>query len=147
MSKYEQASYSNSPERKKQKLRIVDPVKFGRAILLSLTLAIGISAGANHLTKEVTGSNIPELLDDAKNTAIELFDDKPHYSEETQRILAEYGDTLYNMVQDNIQNSNEADPRRLVYDVKNLPENKEALEDDMLQAGEVIVMPVSIEKP
>lgn len=149
ISSYSEINNSKKPEQKK--LYIKNPAKFGRAccIALALSTAIGagFGAGLNEITSKNDESNKPNIFEKAQVAITEVIDNNIDYSSQMQEVVVEQGDTVYNMVQDNIENSNSEDPRELSYDVQNLEQNKEVFKDGVLQAGEVLTMPVSVEKP
>lgn len=156
MSKFEQVkttSYdtiSSKPENKKnnnETLRIVNKAKFGRACLLALTVAAGIGIGADHLVEKSTGSTIPEHFNDTAAAAVELIKNEETYSDETNTYRAEYGDTTWGLTKENLAGVDKIDIRKAVDYIQNMPENADTFSDGVLQEGESIAIPVSVEKP
>ncbi len=149
MSKYEQVSFDSnnqfnkSPERKG--IYINNPYKFARGLALVALLSTSIGIGADHLVEKSTGSTIPEHFNDTAVAAVELIKNEETYSDQTSTYRAEYGDTVWGLTKENLAGVNNVDIRKAIDHIQSMPENADTFSDSVLQEGESITIPDSVE--
>ena len=104
-------------------------------------VALSAAFGAGMATESATSA-----VDSVKNTAAEMFDDDLHFSEETNTIVTQQGDTLWNIA-NKVEGSDKVSDLHAVIDyIESIPENEGILDDNgNLQTGVQVSYPSSID--
>lgn len=78
--------------------------------------------------------------------AIASHDDSPdsHFSPETVSHMVEPNETVWNLANE-VEGSNKYDHRVIVDHIENMPENKSVFKDNILDQGEIVEIPISVE--